>query len=417
MTAEAVGPPRAWTVAQIGARESYAAARAFAARGRLNRLYTDVWCCRGAGLLKRGPVAFRAIAGRSHPEVASDRVVSFTLSALANQVRARFRGGRAADLYDAYLRVGRWFDHRVLGHLRRHPLRPGADAFFTYNTGALHTLRDLRRLGVLALVDQMDAARVAYEMVRAEADKWSGWEETPVLVPDEYFSRLDAEWEAAAGVVVNSEWTAQALVRQGVPREKLHVVPLAYEPPATSLEPRRATGRPLVVLWLGNVVLQKGIQYLVAAAKLLADRAVRFLVVGHVGISRWAVESAPPSVEFIGRVTRDRTAEMYRSADLFVFPTLSDGFGLTQLEAMAHGLPVIATPNCGAVVDDGHDGLVVPAADAPALAAAIVELDEDRGRLEAMAREALHKASRFPLSAFAEGLDAAYVAAQVATTK
>jgi glycosyltransferase involved in cell wall biosynthesis len=259
----------------------------------------------------------------------------------------------------------------------------------------------------------MDTARVAYDLVREEAAKWPGWEPEPPAVPDAYFDRLVAEWEAAAGVVVNSEWTAAALVRQGVSRDKIYVVPLAYDAPVPDSPTRiRPPGHPLLVLWLGNVVLQKGIQYLVEAARLLADRPIRFVVVGRVGISPQAVASAPPTVEFAGRVTRDRAAAMYRSADLFVFPTLSDGFGLTQLEAMAHGLPVIATPNCGTVVDHGNDGLVVPAADAAALAAAIAELADDRPRLDAMGRRAVQKARQFPLAAFARRLDAAAAAAQ-----
>jgi glycosyltransferase involved in cell wall biosynthesis len=396
----------AWTVAQIGARESYAVGRAFASTGRLKRLYTDVWCRYPAGLLRHGPAALRAVAGRSHPGVPGDRVVSFTRAALWHEACGRFGWNRAADLYDTYLRVGRWFDRKVLAHLDDHPLAPGADAFFTYNTGALETLRALRRRGLIALVDQMDTGRVAYDLVREEAAKWPGWEPAPLPVSDAYFDRLAAEWEAAAGVIVNSDWTAQALARQGVPPEKIHVVPLAYEPPPPTTQPPRPPGRPLVVLWLGNVVLQKGIQYLIAAARLLADRPIRFVVVGHIGISRAAIESAPAAVEFVGRVTRDRAAEAYRSADLFVFPTLSDGFGLTQLEAMAHGLPVIATPNCGAVVDHGRDGLVVPAADAVALAAAIADLADHPDQRTELSRNALAKSHAYSLAALADRLDA-----------
>jgi glycosyltransferase involved in cell wall biosynthesis len=400
--------PHTWTVAQIGARENYAAARAFAPVGRLHRLYTDVWCRYGAGLLRYGPAATRALAGRWHAGVPSDRVVSFTVAALWHEVRSRFGRNRASDIYDAYLRAGRWFDHRLLVHLDRHPLVPGTDAFFTYNTGALKTLRALRQRGFVGLVDQMDTGRAAYDLVREEAARWPGWELAPLTVPDAYFDRIAAEWEAASGVVVNSDWTAQALVLQRVPREKIHVVPMAYEPPVLGAltQPRSPGRRPLVVLWLGNVVLQKGIQYLVAAARLLADRPIRFVVVGHVGISRRAVESAPPSVEFVGRVTRDRAAEAYRAADLFVFPTLSDGFGLTQLEAMAHGLPVVATPNCGAVVEHGRDGLIVPAGDAAALATAVANLADDPGRRAEMGRQALVKAGTFSLAAYAGRLDA-----------
>jgi len=94
---------------------------------------------------------------------------------------------------------------------------------------------------------------------------------------------------------------------------------------------------------------------------LLKDEAIHFDVVGPIGISEEALACVPSNMTFHGPVSRDRTEAYYRSADLFVLPTLSDGFALTQLEAMTHGLPVIATPNCAEVVSDGVDGLIVPA--------------------------------------------------------
>jgi glycosyltransferase involved in cell wall biosynthesis len=404
--------PRRWTVAQIGARENYAAARAFAASGRLRRLYTDVWCRFGAGLLRRGPAALRALGGRHHPGVPRAQVTAFTTSVLGGRLlRAAGLARRPAGPYEEFLNVGAWFDRAVARRLARGRLEPGGDAFFAYNTGCLDCLRLVRAAGAVALVDQIDPGRVEYDLVRAEAAKWPGWEETPAVVPDAYVDRLAAEWDAATGVVVNSEWSADALARQGVPRSKLHVVPLAYEPPHVAVPDRDAAGRPLVVLWLGSVILRKGIQYLIEAARLLTDRSVRFVVVGPVGISPHAAATAPAGVEFRGRVTRDAATREYLAADVFVLPTLSDGFAITQLEAMAHGLPVIATPNCGAAVTNGVDGLVVPAGDAAALAAAVAGLDEDRGRVAAMGRAAVAKSRQFTLARYAANLDAAAGAA------
>ena len=74
---------------------------------------------------------------------------------------------------------------------------------------------------------------------------------------------------------------------------------------------------------------------------------------------------------FLGTVTRQAVGNLYRRSDLFVLATISDGFALTQIEAMSYGLPVIATPNCGPVVTPGVDGLIVPAYDGAALAEAI----------------------------------------------
>jgi glycosyltransferase involved in cell wall biosynthesis len=411
---------RRWTVSQLSAREGYAAGRAFAAVGRLRRLYTEAWCRYGAGLIRRGPAACRAFAGRFHAEIPPDRVTAFTVRVMAGKLLRALRAApRPKNEFDAFLRTGAWFDRLVARRLRRDGIDPAVDALFAYNTGCLECLRFVVGEGAVALVDQIDPGRVEYDLVRAEAAKWPGWELVPLNPPDVYFNRMAAEWDAASGVVVNSQWSADALVRQGVPREKLHVVPLAYEPPRIEVPPRAAAGRPLVVLWLGSVILRKGIQYLIEAARRLTDRTIRFVVAGPLGITPQATATAPCNVEFRGRVTRDRATREYLGADLFVLPTLSDGFAITQIEAMAHGLPVIATPNCGAVVDHDQDGLVVPVGDGPALAAAVAALDDDRERLAAMSRAALEKSRQFSLNAYAARLDAAagHVVAENATAR
>src|SRR5262249_32185199 len=154
---------------------------------------------------------------------------------------------------------------------------------------------------------------------------------------------------------------------------------------------------PLHVLWLGNVILRKGIQYLLEAARLLAGKQVVITVAGPVHISPEAVQSAPANVKFIGKVTRDQTAGRYKEADVFVLPTISDGFAITQLEAMSHGLPVITTPNCGQVVSDGIDGRIVPIRDAKALAEAIECYASDRRKLSDSSGAAREKAKQFSL--------------------
>jgi glycosyltransferase involved in cell wall biosynthesis len=163
---------------------------------------------------------------------------------------------------------------------------------------------------------------------------------------------------------------------------------------------------PLRVLFLGQVILRKGIQYLVEAAKLLHDEPVHFDVVGPVGISDDAVKSAPCNVTFHGRTNRDHASVWYQNADLFVLPTLSDGFALTQLEAMAHGLPVIATPNCGEVVTNAVDGFIVATRDAAGLAKAINCYLLDPRLLKAHQAAAQKKIGQFTLARLGENLTA-----------
>jgi glycosyltransferase involved in cell wall biosynthesis len=256
----------------------------------------------------------------------------------------------------------------------------------------------------------MDPNRVEVEMVREEEKRWPGWSLQPLEVPEEYFQRREREWALADRVVVNSDFCRQALIRQGVSPEKLVVVPLCFETEDKSRKSRNeenaghASKTKLRVLFLGQVILRKGIQYLIQAAKLLENEAIQFDVVGPIGISNAAVASAPGNMTFHGRATRDQTAGWYRQSDVFVLPTLSDGFAITQLEAMSYGLPVVATPCCGAVVSDGVDGFIVPSSEGEALAKLLRRYLAERGLREQQSNAALVKARQFTLDRLALNL-------------
>lgn len=393
-------------MAQLGAREHYAVPRALHRRAQLRGLFTDAYCARGRRWFERGPALLRSFAARHHPDLPRDRVVSFTSAAVLERLRrGHFRG--RADEYEAYVAEGRAFAQRVARAVCALELDSSQDAFFGYDTGALEVIEALAARGVPSVVDQIDPGPVEERLVVEERARWPGWEPDTGRIPDVYWDRLRAEWAAADRVVVNSEWSRSALVREGVPERKLIVVPLAFEAPrgvvASPRERRRGTLR---ILWLGSVVLRKGIPYLLEAARRLLDRDVDFVVAGPVQISPAAVAGAPRNVRFVGRVTRDATAAMYDAADVFVLPTISDGFAITQLEALAHGVPVIATPNCAAVVTPGLDGSIVPAGDADALAAAIAQLDDDRALLAEMSVAAPRTAARYSVDRLGDALGA-----------
>ncbi len=239
-------------------------------------------------------------------------------------------------------------------------------------------------------------------MIIEESERWEGWDALPGRAPVEYYDRLAKEWGAADRIIVNSNFSKQAIHKQGVALEKLHVVPLAYEA-ETKPTPRGVTDRtkPLHVLWLGQIILRKGIPYLFEAARLLAGQNVKFTVAGRIGISEMALKTAPANVDVVGRVTRERAVELYQTADVFVLPTISDGFAITQLEAMSYGMPVITTPNCGDVVTEGVDGHIIPIRDPCALANAIAGLEADRELLYRMSVSARAKSVEFTLERYA----------------
>jgi glycosyltransferase involved in cell wall biosynthesis len=97
-------------------------------------------------------------------------------------------------------------------------------------------------------------------------------------------------------------------------------------------------------------------------------------------------------------------AEFYKDADVFVLPTLSDGFAITQLEALAHGLPIIATPNCGRVVEQGKTGYVVPARDGAALAESIMRFARNRELAAEMGPNCLEAVNNYTLEEYGKNL-------------
>src|SRR5208283_82834 len=104
---------------------------------------------------------------------------------------------------------------------------------------------------------------------------------------------------------------------------------------------------------------------------------------------------------------RKDVVRVYQSADVFLFPTISDGFGLTQIEAMACGLPVITTPNAGSVVRDGIDGFIVPIRNSEALAEKIELLAGDPELLNWMSQNACQRAADFSWEKYGERMTGA----------
>ena len=217
-----------------------------------------------------------------------------------------------------------------------------------------------------------------------------------------------------------SEFLADALAsRYLIPRERIQVVYNGvdlerFSPQGDGAYIRERYGLvgKKVVLYLGRLTKYKGAQYMLAAApKVLREIPdAHFLVAGSLrndfldlpGMAkRLKIER---HVTFTGFVPDEDIPALYRAADLFCYPSLWEGFGLTPAEAMASGVPVVAF-QCTAVpevVVDGVTGLLVRPRDVAGLAAAITELlwDEERRLVMGRAgREHVEKNFRWDLAA------------------
>src|SRR5436309_1145750 len=171
------------------------------------------------------------------------------------------------------------------------------------------------------------------------------------------------------------------------------------------IPPRRPKADPITILFVGRLYpRQKGLEYLIAAfAVAQSRRKARLRLVGDDWGGRTALQTLASSlgvgraVEFVGELPRTRVIREYESADLFVLPSLFEPFGIVLLEAMAAGLPIIASRVGGIpdVIEDGRTGILVEPRNVQALADAIDSLVADPSLRMKMGAEGRAQAAKY----------------------
>lgn len=172
-----------------------------------------------------------------------------------------------------------------------------------------------------------------------------------------------------------------------------------FSPSRRSAEMRARFGADpdtVVVAYIGRIAAEKGLAIAAAAMRRLESaKSVRFIVVGEGPYENKLRALAPANTVFTGRLSGQALSQAYASADLFVFPSITDTFGQVLLEAMASGLPVVAAdagPTREVVGEEA--GAFVPAGDDARLAAEIYRLATDPTQRSRMAAGALRAASK-----------------------
>lgn len=180
---------------------------------------------------------------------------------------------------------------------------------------------------------------------------------------------------------------------------------------------RGAYGRrdTFIFLHVGRMAAEKGVDVILnafARARTQLPAGAAHLVVAGAGPRADALRAlGGDDVTFLGNLDRERILpRLYASADAFAFTSVTETLGLVVLEAMASGLPVIATP-VGGVADhlrDGVNGIAVPPLDADAMARAMVALVLDRERALTLGYAARETAEALDWSHELDRLDASY---------
>lgn len=238
----------------------------------------------------------------------------------------------------------------------------------------------------------------------------------PELYPAETIDRFRAELDGArrAEVVVTTcEATAEEIVRAaGIPRQRIVVAPpgpVTAAAAGSAIQPDEP-----YLLAVGQVTPRKGLEVLASAAALLGARCPRVLIAGPDWWRSDEVREAIAEhdvhgrVQLLGAVDDATLASLYRGATLVCHPSRAEGFGLTCLEAMAAGSPLVATdlPSVRELVDGA--AVLVDVADSSELAGAIAELLGDPDRRAALGEAGRRRASQFSWEQTADSVVDAY---------
>lgn len=388
------------SVVQPGARLHYAVPAILARAGVLTRLYTDLhadhWWLRAADHLLPTVARTKAVHrlfGRRLPEGLPSRLVADRpLETLARTLACQTNAAAAIS-------------RGLLADLERSPLGPNDTIYTVLVNEDIETMARLKDRGVRIVHECIIGPDVGLHMLD-ENRRFPGLETAPnadAVVNGR--ARDRKKYEAADIVLVPSEFTRQAVAE--LAPESTAVISVPYGLDLSGFE-LSATPEPGRVLAVGSVGLRKGHPDLAAAARLLKKQgsSAYVRVVGPLqeSFTRHPLLAGP---EYVGQIPRAQVPKEFARADVLAFPTICDSFGLVMLEAMAMGVPVVCSSNCGDVVRDGVDGFVVPIRDPEALAKAIDRIVSDRSLREAMSANARERVLDFSLDAYGARLLAA----------
>ncbi len=396
-------------VTHAGRRDGYQLALALDEGGLLESLITDAYWNPAAYALLKTALPHRGIPERFCPGL-DPRHVHSSLKAMLIEVVAKLGPGRKLNpAKDA-----------VLGGAARRRAIATRSALFSYSYYASSAFRpgdaeiDHRFLFQLHPHPLSVRAILTEEIECTPAARASLLGEAEMSLPPEAFETLAREAELANGWVAASRYTAQTLAEHGIPADKVHVVPYGVDLQSFSPRPQPpAQDEPFTIIYVGSLIQRKGLSYLLDAVRALKSKNIRLLLRGRGGVDQDLLKSYS-DVDYdlkLGLPLADLVRDIQRS-DVFVLPSLTEGFAQVILEAMACGVPVITTANTCApdIMTEGAEGFIVPIRDPRAIEEKLAWGLENRDALAAMGRQAAQQAGIFTLERFRVGVRGAYQA-------
>jgi alpha-maltose-1-phosphate synthase len=282
------------------------------------------------------------------------------------------------------------------------------DAVIAFDTSAWILAERCQRLGRPLFLDRTIAHPVALARILGDfRRRYPDWVAPAEQRPAAVAMAEAREHELARRIVVGCTYARDSLVAEGIPADKLRVNPYGVDwrrfVEAAQVS-RQATTRPLRFLFVGSVTARKGVPVLLEAWRALAPREAELWIAGNIGARERPLIPALPGLRCLGQVPHAEMPSLFAQSDVFVLPSLFEGFGLVLLEALASGLPIIATRHTGAVDFLGESALgeLIEAGSVESLIGALQRYLERRPDRSQVLAAAAPLEARFSWSAYGD---------------
>jgi len=262
------------------------------------------------------------------------------------------------------------------------------DAVVALAGRALYTLRKAKMLGALAVCDR-GSSHVEYQnSILAEEHEVWGIPYEPI--DPRGIQKELKEYEECDVITVPSKFVYRTFIENGVPEQKVKIVPYGVD--LKVFYPSLKLDSVFRILYVGSVSLRKGVIYLLEALKKMELVNFELLLVGSMTPELSSRLSCYTGLyRYIGVVDRANLQYYYSQASVLVLPSLEEGLALVQAQAMACGLPVIATTNTGAenLFTDSVEGFIIPIRSSEAIREKLLELYYNPEKRQSMSEACL----------------------------
>lgn len=274
---------------------------------------------------------------------------------------------------------------------------------YDYNSSKLFDLLDQNNESVIKILDVSIATRPFMQKIFKEDYILSGEQ---ALIDNYYeiwneksLARVYKEIEKADYFFAPSQIVKQSLIYCGAESSKIKVIPYGTDISKFPYKARETHNEVIKLIFVGAVEYRKGIHHLLKVITKFEQKEISLKLIGAYDSNDKLYKDYHniENIEFCGFVTHDELVSYYHDADVFVFPTLGEGFGMVVLEAMSCGLPVIISDVAGGndAITDGIDGFEIKAGNEEELYLKIKWFLDHREKIPEMAEHARKKAEKY----------------------